>query len=281
MEEEFPNGETSMVSAKEITAKQFFDIIKNRKETINNHKLQQYYESCLKLIKKFQITGQTDSLKKLQFHISCMEKELKLLELGIDTYIEFSEIKKFIQNVKDEEILLVEMSDFPREIPDELIPLIEQTKEIFDKFYILFTDYTGEIKQDITEKREKEKDPILFGAFVSNGSNITKLERFYYLGDWIDEYCDLTLEKLLSKGAKSNTISEKNIEEIKQDIENYKEQSKNEAGGTEFTYSFTQKIWNQDITSNDILINDIPMYDKKNEKPKKNLIQRIKSWMMK
>jgi hypothetical protein len=38
---------------------------------------------------------------------------------------------------------------------------------------------------------EKAKDPILFGVLKGT-------RNLYFIGDWIDEYCDLTLDKFLS-----------------------------------------------------------------------------------
>ena len=72
--------------------------------------------------------------------------------------------------------------------------------------YVIFTDYTGMTERQI--KREaREKDPILFGTFqdLSTGSIV---ERFYFIGDWVDEYCDLTLDKLVTeyKVEKGNKI---------------------------------------------------------------------------
>lgn len=40
------------------------------------------------------------------------------------------------------------------------------------------------------KEKEKAKDPILFG--VIQGSR-----KLYFIGDWIDDYCDLTLEKMM------------------------------------------------------------------------------------
>lgn len=48
-------------------------------------------------------------------------------------------------------------------------------------------------KQTEAEKeseRRKRTDPILFGL-ISGSKNL------YYIADWIDEYCDLTLEEFL------------------------------------------------------------------------------------
>lgn len=41
---------------------------------------------------------------------------------------------------------------------------------------------------------KKDKDPILFGTFQDRKQKVC-VDRFYYLGDWVDEYCDLTLDQ--------------------------------------------------------------------------------------
>ena len=49
-------------------------------------------------------------------------------------------------------------------------------------------------------------------------------ERFYFIGDWVDEYCDLTLDKMV---AEVKEVSQKNIlHPIKtpEDIEELKKQ---------------------------------------------------------
>ena len=74
--------------------------------------------------------------------------------------------------------------------PDQL----HQAKEkcIFDEFWVLYLDYTGkELKTN--KEKIKEKDPILFGCFSFAP------ERFFYITDWVDDFCDLTLEKFVEE----------------------------------------------------------------------------------
>ena len=65
---------------------------------------------------------------------------------------------------------------------------------IFDNYCILHYDpekksYAQTIEE---QKREtqKRRDPILFGLI--RGSN-----KLYYITDWVDEFCDLTLDKFV------------------------------------------------------------------------------------
>ena len=48
------------------------------------------------------------------------------------------------------------------------------------------------------QAERREKDPILFGTFQNEESKFI-LDRFYYIADWVDEYCDLTLDKLINE----------------------------------------------------------------------------------
>ena len=89
------------------------------------------------------------------------------------------------------------LEKYEREIPDEIVEVIKNTKEIFTQMYVLFTDYTGKIEKKI-EKERRDKDPILFGTFQDKDSQ-TIIDRFYFLGDWVDEYCDLTLDKMVTE----------------------------------------------------------------------------------
>ena len=48
-------------------------------------------------------------------------------------------------------------------------------------------DPEGKSTQMTKEEIERMKDPILFGVFKGS-------RRLFYITDWIDEYCDLTLD---------------------------------------------------------------------------------------
>ena len=66
---------------------------------------------------------------------------------------------------------------------------------MFDEFFIIFTDYTGEVERTV-KKEERDKDPILFGVVHHPDKTNMPTNRMYFIADWVDEYCDLTLEEL-------------------------------------------------------------------------------------
>ena len=214
-----------------ITPSQYFDFLKGAKNTITTEALKNSYEAFVKLGEKYQRLGQVESLKKLCFLADTLVKEEKLIEMGVTTYIYKDTIEDYIENVADKTVKIIELSRYMREIPDELIDTIEKTKPLFDEFYVVFTDYTGKEERKV-EKERRDKDPILFGVF-KNQTNVA--DRFYFLGDWVDEYCDLTLDKMVEqyKEKKGNspaitTEIPKTSEELIQILKTYKNSGKEE-----------------------------------------------------
>lgn len=188
---------------KEITPSQYFDYLKGAKNVITTDALKKSYDTFIRLAEKYQKLGQVESLKKLCFLADTLVKEEKLIELGINTFIYKDTIEDYIENVAGKAVKIIELSRYMREIPDELVDTIEKSKDIFDEFYVVFTDYTGKEERKI-EKERRDKDPILFGVF-KNRTNVA--DRFYFLGDWVDEYCDLTLDKLVAQYKEKMNVS--------------------------------------------------------------------------
>lgn len=188
-----------------ITPYEYFQQVKDSIKKMNSDELEQMYTVASSLMEKYKETGQEKAEKRLAFHIRTLLKESSLIELGIDRFVYKDDIVDYIDNISKRPVKIIEMKNYPREIPDELIETIKSTKDIFDEFYVVFTDYSTE---ELINEVEKERDPILFGGFCTKNRDMVA-ERFYYLGDWEDEYCDLTLDKLISETSKDiiKTIS--------------------------------------------------------------------------
>lgn len=191
---------------KELTPKEFFDILKEKKNTITDKELSDIYDNCLVLTEKYITTGQKAGVKKLIFHLETIEKEREIVKLGIDTFLYKDDIEEYIDNISNDVVKIIELENYEREIPDEIVETIKNVGHQFTQLYVLFTDYTGREERKV-EKARIEKDPILFGTFQNKESR-TVIDRFYFLGDWIDEYCDLTLDKMV---AEMKTLSNKDI----------------------------------------------------------------------
>ena len=204
------------------SAKEYFEILKSKKQKIDSVKLDSIYDNCLTLLNKYTITGQVDALKKLIFHIESLEAERKVLSLGIDTFVYLSDIKEYIGKVPGRVVKIIELHRYEREVPDEIVQSIEKIKNIFTELFVVFTDYTG----DHEKKHKKETDPILFGMFKDKNS-ASVVERMYYIGDWEDEYCDLTFDKLIAEMKSCSNINIEHKIKLPQDIEELKSQLKN------------------------------------------------------
>lgn len=206
----------------QLTPQQYFEQVKERKHNITDEELVKVYDNCLELLNKYKITGQKKGMRKLMFHLECIEKEREIVKMGINTFIYRDDIEEYIDTVAKDTVKIIELENYEREIPDEIVEVIAATKDKFDQLYVVFIDYTGKVERQI-EKERRDKDPILFGTF-QNQSNRTVIDRFYYLGDWEDEYCDLTLDKMVNETEKAGKRNIVKTISTPSDIEELKEQ---------------------------------------------------------
>lgn len=194
-----------------LTAKEIFEQLKAKKNNVTDETLDEFYNNCLYNAKKLLETNQTKALSRIKFLMDCVERERELVKNGVNSFIYLDDIYDFLENktVRESEIKFIELEEYTRIIPDEIIESIKLIKPYVDKFYVLFTDYTGSIeKKALREEKilKKEKDPILFATFnrLHNTNNVFSPsksdinDRFYVVGDWEDEWCDLTLDRFLS-----------------------------------------------------------------------------------
>lgn len=175
---------------------EYFQMLKDSVETADKEVLKQLYENASLMAKKYMITGQSKGAEKLYKFATMTAKELNVLNYDIDKYLTRETITKYISEVSDKSVVLIEMKNYEREIPDDVVDkiMVLQENKVFDEYYILFTDYTGETRSKVA-KEKRDKDPILLGALNVDG-HLNK--RLYYIASWEDEKCDLTLDKLVA-----------------------------------------------------------------------------------
>lgn len=190
----------------EMSPSKYFEILKDRKKKVTDKELLQFYDNAMTLLNKYQATGQIEGMKKLIFHIETVEKEREIVKMGIDTFVYLEDVEDYIDNVAKNVVKIIELERYERDIPDEVVEVITQTKQLFTQFYVVFTDYTGREERKVARERI-EKDPILFGTFKKIGTREPP-EKFYFIADWEDTYCDLTLAKMVSE---IETTKQKNI----------------------------------------------------------------------
>lgn len=204
------------------TPTEYFEYVKEKRNTITDKDLSLLYDSCLSLAKKYTITGQIKGLKKLIFQMESIEKEKKIVDLGINTFVYREDIENYIDNVSSNVVKIIELKNYERDIPDEIVDTIKKISHLFTDMYVVFTDYTGKIEKQV-EKIRRDKDPILFGVIRDKNTD-SMIERFYFLGDWVDEYCDLTFDKMINEIKRKNGIDKRKYVSTPRNIDELKEQ---------------------------------------------------------
>lgn len=150
--------------------------------------------------------GQQALADKLTAELFNNKYESILYAEGFHFKITEEQIVEFIKKT-EKGVQLCYVSNFIRPIPEDVIALKKKADSlmVFDNYCVMFYDPEQKsFKQTEKEKeqeRRKKSDPILFGMI--NGSR-----NLYYVADWIDEYCDLTLDEFI----KVSGIEKKKLE---------------------------------------------------------------------
>lgn len=144
-------------------------------------------------LKNAETTGQKALKEKLLRNIVINRYESILYARGIYHVVFENELLEFYKK-SEKGVDLTYIKNFIRPLPNEVVMKIQEMNqlEIFDNYVVLHYDPDKKSYQQTLEEKKKEyekrRDPILFG--VIQGS-----DKLYYITDWVDEYCDLTLDK--------------------------------------------------------------------------------------
>lgn len=183
----------------EISVDEFFGAIK--KDKLKLKIIKNIFDQYLISIERAEISGQTALAESLRDSIALVKKEVEIVAAGINEYVgekQFDELRK--KSTKGIEVTPIK--NFTRHIPDKVIKKIAEVraKNIFDEFVVVHYDPQQEAIKLTKKEIEKKKDPIVFGKV--NGS-----DKMYFIADWIDEYCNLTMEEVARiTGRKASTI---------------------------------------------------------------------------
>ena len=201
-----------------------FKFVKSKFTKIEKEKLKKRFRHLSSLLKYSKDMDQWAMYEEASRKIieTTLEQEAEVI--GANKVILKKDVEKFINIVKDKVIKFKNFSEFPRIVPNDVQEKYKSIKEknVFDEFLILYTDFTKpEDKIKSNKEKIKEKDPILFGKF----NRIP--DKLYWIADWQDEHCDLSLDKIveqlekLDKNYKIEILKEltpDKVNEIKMDI---------------------------------------------------------------
>lgn len=191
---------------KAITIKEYFNEFKTNIEELNYiDDIANHYEAILQ---KAESLNQTALVEKLRDMIEVVRAESYLIDTDLNKFITEKNVCDLYKKVgKDKNLKLTWLKNFARVIPDIVYDAkkLADEKIVFDNYVILHYDPKNNGDKLTKEEVEKKKDPILFGVIKNS-------RKLYYIADWIDEYCDLTLEQMVSiLGNKVGEINNKSV----------------------------------------------------------------------
>ncbi len=185
----------------------YFSFVKSRFTKLEANKIQAAVRRYSALKIDAREIGQRGLYEQLSELLLQAAREQQLLACGFSIKIERADVTKYMDKV-DGKIELCSLAQFPRVIPSEPAQILAKARDrgLFDDYWVLFHPVApapakpGEpaaatptpALAKTTADKIKEKDPIIFGSFAHAPTTL------YYIADWIDEHCDLTLEKLVT-----------------------------------------------------------------------------------
>ena len=145
-----------------------------------------------KLIANAVMGGQTSLVEMLEKEKGVRTYENALFARGITKLLDEKQLLKFTEKAP-KGLCLDWVKNFTRPIPEAIINRKVECDEaeLFDNYVVLHFDPEDKATDEKAraDAARKARDPILFG--VLKGSR-----RLYFVGDWTDELCDLTLQQI-------------------------------------------------------------------------------------
>lgn len=187
-------------SKKRIGPKLYFNYVKSKLNKTETKKLKSRLTKLQSLVKNADETGQKALYEEFSRMLMVAVKESEIAACGHGIYVNEVDIDKFRHTVTENDdsnlnpVFFKKLEEFPRPIPAKISKVVKavQARGLFDELWVLYLDYT---KETIKSNKEKirEKDPILFGRLKYDP------KKFYFIVDWVDEHCDLTLSKFVDE----------------------------------------------------------------------------------
>lgn len=202
----------------EFNAVDFFTQVKmTSKESAETYR--DRVANYIKAIHNSHAIGQTALTEKLLSEMIANKYENILDAEGLYYAVTEEQIADFVGKT-ERGVELCYIANFSRPIPEEINEKIKKVNdlEVFDNYVIMYYDPKDEVKKETQQEKHKRKDPILFGIIAGS-------KKLYYVADWIDDYCDLTLEKFVD----TIKIDKEDLRMIKEDKKEVKKEVKKEA----------------------------------------------------
>jgi hypothetical protein len=184
-----------------MTVEQFFSSVKLSAEELSVvQERAKGYEQAIVNAKK---SNQIALYERLRADLSATRAEALLVAAGYKKFLTEQTVVNFVKKC-EKGLRLDWMGNFTRVIPDDVMQHYEKVRSlaVFDNFVILHYDPHGKSWAETEAQKAKRKDPILFGV-------IRGQRKLYYVADWVDELCNLTLQDI------AELLGKKAVEQLK------------------------------------------------------------------
>ncbi len=195
-------------SKNKYEVEEFFKLVKGGAKEVDFKKAQQFRNKVIKKYKQAIKLWQHHLCKQMAEQSIWLKKEIEIVKLFWNIkYVYETDVSDLEDNgIKGRILRKKSLADYKWDIPSEHIKTLLKAKssKLFDDIIIL---YTRKKKKSLELDKDKEwensqttrkVDPIAFWKIEST-------DRLYFLCDWEDDECDLTLNKL-EKSIKADTL---------------------------------------------------------------------------
>jgi len=210
-----------VIDKKVLHPQLYFKFVKSKMSKLEQKEMTERLFKLQTLVKQAEDLGQKALYEDFAKKIAICVREQEINVCGIEYIISKESIDKYKDKVKDVDIKFSKLEEYSRPIPANVKKRLDKFKKLmmFDNYMVLYLDYKEKIDVDNKKKavaepktnkqKIKEKDPILFGTLDYAP------DKLYFIADWIDEYCDLTLDKFVQTIKKNDPEYELNgIDEL-------------------------------------------------------------------
>jgi hypothetical protein len=207
-----PSGTKAKVvqGSGDISPRLLFSYVKSKLTPAETKGLQPKVQNLRLLLADARVCGQRALQETLEKQIVLILRDQEVSACGFGRFVLKDDILRFQHRVQGRTVKFDRLENYARPIPVKVRNVLKnvQKKSLFDEYWVLHNDLSGERQAQTTKDRIKEKDPILFGAFAYDPL------RCFHIAHWVDEYCDLTLAKFTDELGKDKVGKEYVLGEI-------------------------------------------------------------------
>jgi len=190
----FNGSKVGMTKKTKMPPRIFFKLMKRKMGILKDYKYKKRIEKLEQAVKKAEELGQIAFSEELFKKLLVLVREAEIYAFGLKIFLSRDIYEEF-KNKTERAVRLTPFKNYARPIPQSVLDKKIKCDEnkLFNGYVVMHYDEPGAVKETQKEEKERrEKDPILFGIVEFS-------EKLYFIDDWEDEYCDLTLDDIISK----------------------------------------------------------------------------------